>query len=43
MVASLDVQPHENGAAEAAKYVNSIVQQAEKISSEPNNKGDEHS
>jgi glutamyl-tRNA reductase len=33
----------ENGAAEAAKYVDSIVQHAEKISSEPNNNGDEQS
>jgi glutamyl-tRNA reductase len=33
----------ENGAAEAAKYVDSIVQHAEKISSESNNKGDEQS
>lgn len=33
----------ENGAAEAARYVDSIVQQAEKISSEPNNNRDEQS
>ena len=33
----------ENGAAEAAKYVDSIVQHAEKISSELHNKGDEQS
>lgn len=33
----------ENGAAEAAKYVDSIVQHAEKITSELNNKGDEQS
>ncbi len=33
----------ENGAAEAAKYVDSIVQHAEKISSELNNKGNEQS
>jgi glutamyl-tRNA reductase len=31
----------ENGAAEAAKYVDSIVQHAEKITSELNNEGDE--
>ncbi len=30
----------ENGSAEAAKYVDSIVQHAEKISSELNHKGD---
>ncbi len=33
----------ENGAAEAAKYLDSIVQHAEKITSELNNKGDEQS
>ena len=33
----------ENGAAEAAKYVDSIVQHAEKISSELKNKGDQQS
>jgi len=33
----------ENGAAEAAKYVDSIVQHAEKISSELNHKGNEQS
>ncbi|MHC4725724.1 MAG: glutamyl-tRNA reductase [Planctomycetota bacterium] len=33
----------ENGAAEAARYVDSIVEHAEKISSELNNKGDEQS
>jgi glutamyl-tRNA reductase len=33
----------ENGAAEAAKFVDSIVQHAEKISSDSNNNGDEQS
>jgi glutamyl-tRNA reductase len=33
----------ENGATEAARYVDSIVRQAEKISSELNNKEDEQS
>jgi glutamyl-tRNA reductase len=31
----------ENGAAEAARYVDSIVRQAEKITSEPDSKEDE--